>query len=223
MQQLILDIRPDARPGFDNYLPGANLEPVQALMQRLGAAAADGGEHVLYLWGEAGVGKSHLLRAWSAASAAPYLAHGTLPTTQGAALLAVDDVEGLDEAAQMRLFALLNSAREQGGRILAAGTQPPAQLALRPELSTRLAQGLVYRLHPLTDADKALAIATRAEALGMNMPAELSRYMLLHCRRDLPHLLDLVDRLDALCLSRKRPVSLSLLKDMLRREAALPA
>lgn len=222
MQQLILDIRPDAPAGFDNFLPGPNLEPLQALRERVRlpqSASPMTGEHVLYLWGEPGVGKSHLLRAWATASDAPCLTGGPLPDMDRP-LLAVDDVQALDEEAQVRLFALLNNAREHGGRIVAAGPLPPARLAIRADLATRLAQGLVFRLQALSDADKAQALQVRAAARGMELEDELVRYMLLHCRRDLPHLLAIVDGLDTFSLSRKRSVSLGLLKTYLQTTPA---
>ena len=212
MRQLILDIRPDAPARFDNFLRGPNTEVLVALEERRGPARPYSGEHVVYLWGDHGVGKSHLLQAWAAATGAPYLAMGPLPDS---AIMAVDDVGQLDEEDQIRLFSALNTAREEGGRIVASGPVAPGQLRVRPDLATRLAQGLVYRLSSLSDMDKAIALATRAEAHGMHLPDELVRYMLLHCRRDLPWLLDIVDRLDDLSLSRKRPVSLPLLKELL--------
>lgn len=218
MRQLILDIRPDAPPDFRNYLAGPNAEVVSVLEAMTAPAAAFSGEHVVYLWGESGTGKSHLLRAWSAISRAPYLDRGRFPDAD-ATMLAVDDVQALNEVDQVRLFSLLNAAREQGGRVIAAGSLPPAQLAIRPDLATRLAQGLVFRLHPLSDADKALALAIRAESHGMRLGNDLIRYLLIHCRRDLPHLLAMVDALDAISLSRKRPVSLPLLKELLEASA----
>lgn len=214
MRQLILDIRPDTPPAFDNFLSGPNIEAVAALQTMAGPAPAFSGAHVVYLWGENGVGKTHLLRAWSAIAKAPYLLRGPLPSVESS-MLAMDDVEGLDAENQIRLFSLLNAAREESGRIIAAGHAPPGQLTLRPDLATRLAQGLVFRIHPLSDADKAQALAVRAEAHGMQLPEDVVRYMLVHCRRDLPHLLATVDALDALSLSRKRAVSLPLLKELL--------
>jgi len=217
MQQLILDIRPDAPPTFDNFLPGPNEEPVQALLNRNTPALPYAGDHVVYLWGETGVGKSHLLHAWSVHSASAYHAHGPLPDDE-TPLLAVDNVTHLAMEDQTRLFGLLNTAREMGGRIVAAGPLPPTQLTelgMRPDLATRLAQGLVYRLHPLTDNHKAQAIAIRASARGLHLDGDIVTYMLRHCRRDLPHLLALVDGLDTLSLSRKRPASLALLKELL--------
>jgi DnaA family protein len=173
---------------------------------------------VVFLWGERGVGKSHLLQAWARHAGAVFCAAGPLPET-GPALLAVDDVPDLDESDQVRLFSLLNAARELGGRVVAAGPLPPGQLAIRPDLATRLAQGLVFRIQPLSDADKALALAIRAESHGLRLGEDLIRYMLTHCRRDLPHLLATVDALDALSLSRKRPVSLPLFKELLQASA----
>jgi len=213
MRQLILDLRPDSPPDFSNYLPGQNVEALAALRAHIPGAAQ---EPLLYLWGEAGVGKSHLLRAWAgAAEAALRPAGETLPEPPLPAL-AVDDVEALDADNQIRLFGLINSAREQGGLLLAAGTLPPAQLVLRPDLATRLAQGLVFRLLPLSDADKAAALVIRAEGRGLRLPEEVTRYLLTHTRRDLPRLLATVDALDTFSLSRKRPVSVPLLKEMLR-------
>lgn len=214
MRQLILDLRPDSPPSFDNYLPGANVEALAALRRHL---PGQSGDPVLFLWGEEGVGKTHLLRAWCAARAAPPLV-SSLPEPPLPAL-AVDDVERLDNADQIRLFNLINAAREGGGLILATAARPPAALALRPDLATRLAQGLVFRLLPPPEADKAAALAARAEARGLRLPEEVIRYLLTHSRRDLPRLLATVDALDAYSLSRKRPVSVPLLKELLQEAA----
>ncbi len=211
MRQLILDLRPDALPDFDNYLPGSNAEPLAVLREH---AAGLQPEPVVYLWGEAGTGKSHLLAAWSALTHA----HVSTPLPEPPVpWLAVDDADRLDAEDQVRLFNLVNAAREGTGKVLACGSAPPAQLALRADLATRLAQGLVFRLNPLSDADKVAAINIRAEARGLRLGEEVVRYLLTHSRRDLPNLLAMVDALDTHSLSRKRPVSIPLLKELLQR------
>ncbi len=209
MRQLILDIRPDAPPDFDNFLPGPNAEAVSVLRDHAVGLIA---EPLIFLWGESGTGKSHLLAAW--ADAAKAIPGRPLPEPPVNAL-AVDDVDSLDPDDQIRLFNLINAARERGGKVVVCGGSPPARLALRPDLATRLAQGLTYRLAPLSDADKSEALVIRAEARGMKLPDDVGRYLLTHCRRDLPHLLALVDALDTHSLSRKRPASLPLLKEIL--------
>jgi len=211
MRQLILDIRPDARPDFDNFLPGPNAE-AHAILREHAVGLVD--EAVLYLWGETGTGKSHLLSAWAKRTQA--IIAPPLPEPP-VSWLALDDVHRLDAQEQVQLFGLINAARESTGRILACGPRPPGQLGLRPDLATRLSQGLVFRLAPLSDADKLAALNARADAQGLHLPEDVSRYLLTHCRRDLPHLLGMVEELDAYSLSRKRPVSLPLLREVLRQ------
>ncbi len=218
MRQLILDLRPDSPPDFSNYLPGPNVEALAALRAHAPGCAR---EPLLYLWGEAGVGKSHLLRAWAGALGAVLPGAGAPLPEPPLPVLAVDDVDTLDADNQILLFGLINSAREQGGLLLASGTLPPAQLALRPDLATRLAQGLVFRLLPLSDADKAAALTIRAEGRGLRLPEEVTRYLLTHSRRDLPRLLATVDALDTFSLSRKRPASVPLLKELLQQRLPL--
>lgn len=217
MRQLILDIRPDAPPTLGNYLPAANVEAHDAL-----CALADGRplEAVIYLWGPRGAGKTHLLQAVVASVQARgrpsrYVPAGGLMPEAPFGLLAVDDVQCLDGAGQVALFDRINSARDGQGVVLAAGDAAPARLALRPDLTSRLSWGLVFGLVPLDDENKRMAIMERAAARGMDLPPEVARYLLSHCRRDLPNLLALVDALDDYSLSLKRPVSLALLKSML--------
>lgn len=218
MRQLILDLRPDAPPTLDNYLPAANWEALQCLRTVAAGRAPDA---VIYLWGPAGSGKTHLLRATVAARieqghTAAYVAAGQALPPVLPALLAVDDVQALEAPCQVELFNAIEQAREGGGVVLAAGEAPPGRLTLRPDLATRLAWGLVFALRPLGDADKRMALTERALARGMRLPPEVADYLLTHCRRDLPHLLALVDALDAYSLSHRRPVSLTLLKTMLQ-------
>ena len=82
MRQLILDIRPDSPPDFHNYLPGPNAEALAAVRAH---GAGHAREPLLYLWGEPGVGKSHLARAWaSACSANACAANACAPGFTGA-------------------------------------------------------------------------------------------------------------------------------------------
>lgn len=220
MKQLILDIRPDASPVFEHFLPGPNIEPLSALRARAQAAEPFADDAVLYLWGDAGVGKSHLLQAWAHACGAHYHDAARAPLglpDDPPRMLALDNAESLDESAQASLFATLNRVREQGGRLLVAGPLPPSALSLRADVSSRLAQGLVFHLRPLSDRDKAQALNLRAEALGVRLPEDVTHYLITHCRRDLHRLLAMVDALDAASLSQKRAISVALLRTLLQQ------
>ena len=195
--QLPLEIFPAPEPSLDNYVAGANAE---ALERVRALAAGRLQEAIVYLWGESGSGRSHLLRAASRANPALALA---------------DDVETLDEAAQQALFIAINAARDGGAPVLAAGNAPPAQLALREDLRTRLGWGLVYQLKPLTDAEKALHLRSEAARRGLRLTDEVVWYLLNHLPRDLASLHAVLDRLDRHSLARQRPVTLPLVREVL--------
>lgn len=219
MKQLTLDIAAPALPTLDNFIAGRNAELVERLRQ---IAAGGGGERFVYLWGEAGCGRSHLLRAVVAGMratglAAFYTRCGDEPPDPAARAdgVALDDVERMDEGAQGAAFGLYNALRERRGSLIAAGTAPPAQLALRPDLVTRLAWGLVYQVSVLTDEEKAEAIEQRARARGFSLPAEVRDFMLARAPRDIVSLLGLVDALDRRSLEIKRPVTVPMARALL--------
>jgi DnaA-homolog protein len=217
MTQLILDIAPEWEPSLDNFVAGRNIELLSALRHAL---AGDASERCFYLWGEAGCGKSHLLQAAvrqaRAAGQSAICLCRAVP--QPATVVAVDDVEGLDDAAQVELFALYNRQRENGGMLLVSGTQAPTHLGLRDDLRTRLGWGLVYQVHALNDQEKKHALEQHALARGFELPPEVSHYLLRHGRRDLPSLLAVLDALDAHCLRLKRSPTVPLLKEVMEKK-----
>lgn len=194
MKQLALGISPPPRPTLDNFVPGANAELLARLRE---FHAGDVPDMILYLWGEAGSGKSHLLRAC-------------------AGMHVADDVEKLSEASQIALFNAINEASQSGGKVLVAGNAPPAQLPLREDLKSRLAWGLVYQVKPLTDGERADFLRAEAARRGMRLAEEVIGYLLTHVRRDLTTLGAILDELDRASLELKRPVTLPLVRETLK-------
>jgi DnaA family protein len=207
MRQLVLTLAPPPAPALDNFFPGRNFEAV-------------------YLWGEGGCGRSHLLQATVALLQArgvtiAYVAQGgRLPAADSdIQALAVDDVDKLDPQAQVAFFNLYNLLRERRGMVLAAGASPPARLQLRPDLLTRLGWGLVYQVHALSDEEKAAALKRHAGARAFDLPDDVVEYLLRHLSRDLPSLMTMLDALDRHSLEVKRPITLPLLRELLQSES----
>ena len=217
MQQLLLELAPPPPPTLENYFPGRNHAALDALREAL-----EGGERFVFLWGPHGCGKTHLLKAFAGAAgarrAAAYIPARNVDWARAGALAAaaVDDVAGLDEPGQIALFDLCNRLRACDGALAAAGDAPPAQLALRPDLRSRLASGIVLQLRPLDDAEKTAALREHAAARGMSLADELLHHLLTRFDRDMGTQIALLDALDRASLERKRPITLPLLKEALR-------
>ena len=202
MKQLLLDIQPAPVPTLENFVAGGNSE---ALFSLLEAASGRAEVACIYLWGESGGGKSHLLRACI-----------DLARQHGVQLQGADDVQNLDDAAQIELFNSYNRLRDSGGVLIATGNAAPMQLGVRDDLATRLSWGLVYQLRPLSDQEKARALQNHAEERGMKLPQEVLEYCLRHQRRDLRSLMATLDALDQWSLTAKRPITLPLLRQLLQ-------
>ncbi|HEX7386958.1 MAG TPA: DnaA regulatory inactivator Hda [Castellaniella sp.] len=221
-QQLLLDILPGATPTLESFVAGVNSAALESVRQLTAG-------HALYLWGSAGSGRSHLLRARAQCPGGHYLdarapAHWlhalALDEDRSLALVAVDDVGELNDAAQAALFALFNRWRAAATTpgafaLLTAGDRAPLTMPLREDLRTRLGWDLVYRLEQLTDEDRATALQERAASRGLKLSDEILHWILTHHDRDMGRLTALIDTLDHYSLERHRPITLPLLKELL--------
>ena len=224
--QLILDLARPEPPTFRNFVVGANGEALSAVRALVAGQLAQAG---VLLWGAAGGGKSHLLQAAidAARGAGRTLLAGGFESAvrdepPERALLVVDDVDAADAEAQARLFTLVNALAARDGQWLATAKLPPARMALRDDLRTRLALGLVLELVPLADADKPAALAAYARERGFALPDDVITYLLAHARRDMKSLVATLAALYRLSLAAKRNVTVPLLREWLQHDLGLP-
>jgi DnaA family protein len=228
-EQLVFDLAASEPQSFSNFLPGHNAEALATLN-----ALASGGviETGVLLWGAAGVGKTHLLRAAIRAAeahglAAAYIASPGSLIAQDAgrvaqcALVAIDGIDLATADAQAVIFTLFNALRERSGHLLAAARVSPTALTLREDLRTRLGWGLVYEIAPLSDTDKADALTAYAAKRGFRLGDDVIAYLLAHGRRDMPALLAALSALDRQSLATKRPVTVPMLREWLQRDIDL--
>jgi DnaA family protein len=245
MRQLLLDLNAEQAPDFETFVVGRNAEASHLLRQigqsvalcgdsndkrgdniKGGTPSAEG--RFVYLWGEAGSGRSHLLHALALAGAgaaaknsryigadAPSEAFDYDPAVL---LYLIDDCEQLPASTQIDAFNLFNQIREQGGFLVSAGNAAPAQLQVREDLRTRLGWGLIYQIHTLSDEEKIEALTQAAAARGMILSPGLLPYLITHFRRDMQSLSAMLNALDLYSLETQRPATLPLLRSLLQME-----
>jgi DnaA family protein len=220
MRQLLLDWGAARPQTLDSFVIGRNQE-LAMLLRRIATREANTPEQrFVTLWGEPGAGKSHALNALHATGGArllrPEMSARDFCSATDCSLYLIDDCERLNEQQQHELFNLYNQLRERGGLLVAAASHPPAQLPLREDLRTRLAWGLVYQLHGLSDEEKIDALSKSAEARGLSLSTGVLPYLLTHFRRDMQSLSTMLDALDRYSLETQRPITMPLLRELLQ-------
>lgn len=211
-RQLALDLIHPLTPSLDNFVVGRNAEALAALR----AVAAGQGEAFVYLWGEPGSGRSHLLTALATVRTALFAATAdAVPAFDDAiGLYLVDDVDRRDGASQQRLFVLMNEVRATpGAALVTTGSAAPAHLTLRDDVRTRLGWGLVYQVHALSDHEKAQALEAHALSRGLALSHEVTAYLLNHMPRDMRALVAILDALDAYALAEQRAITVPLVRE----------
>lgn len=215
--QLPLAVQLRESASFESYYPGPNGDAVQAL-QSLAVP--------VLLYGPPGSGRTHLLQAAARHHRAAYLplaelsAHGPslLEGLEGAAAVCIDDLEQV--AAQrewcIALLRLADQLRARGAGYAFASDAPPERLDLAlPDLRTRLGACSRFGLKPLSDEERRGLLRERARARGLDLPDEVGRWMINHRARDIPSLLEALERLDRAALAAKRRLTLPFVQSVL--------
>ena len=228
--QLPLGVRLRDDATFANYSPGANAAAL-GYVERLCEADAGWTDSLIYLWGAAGVGRSHLLQAACLRfeqrdEAAVYLPlaevadYGPelLDNLEQCELVCLDDLEAVAGRADWEeaLFHLFNRLRDAGKRLLLAAATSPRELGVQlPDLQSRLTLALVFQLQELADEDKLRALQLRASRRGLQMPDEVGRFILTRGARSMSALFELLEQLDQASLQAQRKLTIPFLKETL--------
>jgi DnaA family protein len=225
MKQIALDIGLATGPTLHNFFAGPNLDALQHL--QLWAGNDKRSPVPTYMWGVSGSGKTHLLRAVQAALRDQGSAVGWMDATV-AEPTAFDDawrVVILDDA---HLFTavqhhaafnwFVNATTPSDGQqrwVLAAGSVPPSDLALREDLRTRLGWGHIFQLQVLSEAERRAVLRQQADDRGVFLSDEVMDFMLNRFSRDLSSLIQLLNQLDVYALQTQRAITIPLIKAML--------
>lgn len=225
--QLPLNLTLKESTSFENFSPGRNRE---ALTRLESLARGSGHDHTLFIWGESGCGKTHLLQsacrlaqaqgrlcAYVPLASASELSSKLLEDLERCALVCVDDVQHIagDRSWEAALFHCYERLRQANSAFVASGIANPRHLRLHmPELATRLGSGPVYHLHLLTDTEKLAVLRGQAQRRGLELPEEVARYILERYPRDLHVLFRLLERLDRASLAEQRRLTIPFIRSL---------
>ena len=222
-QQLALAVQLRDDATLDNFLALAKTQPLLAALQ---AQLTPTGEAVIYLYGPAGSGKSHLLQASCHVAAAKtlylpladlrrYPAPDVLQGVEHLDRVCIDDIDAVlgDPEWERALFNFYNSARQHGCRLVVAGAAAPRALAVDLEdLRSRLAWGVVFQLAQADDEDKSAILQFRAARRGLVLAPGVANYVVSRAPRAMQELLQVLDKLDKASLTEQRGLSIPFVK-----------
>lgn len=227
-RQLLLGFQLDKAATLQNF-QSASVD--RQLMQHLAEQVIAGREPLTCIWGNPGVGKTHLLQALchelsGNGDSSMYLplAHSEqvapemLEGLEQLDLVCLDDVDAVagDNEWEQGLFRFYNQARNSDVRLVMTAQSPPAELKIQlPDLHSRLQAGVVYQLHDLSDQEKADMLRRRARLLGIELARPVIDYVLSRHDRRIAALVQLLQALDEQSLEQKRPITIPLVRKLM--------
>ena len=225
--QMPLPLRLDKHALFTAFVAGGNA----AALAHVAAVAERKRKDIVWLWGPASSGKTHLLQAACRAAhdkgaASMYVslrdgsvhADGLLGVEQ-LGLLALDDMDAVagNVEWEARLFSVFNEFQGRGGLLLAA-RNPPAAIPFRlGDLASRAAGAIVYRLQELDDAEQLAALLGHATRRGLELDVATARFLQGRVQRGMAELCEWLDRLDRASLAAQRRLTIPFVREILAR------
>jgi DnaA family protein len=224
-RQLTFPLAIDGRSDFASFRIGDNAE----LVATLHALALEPSAPGLWLWGEAGSGRSHLLKALCQEADRLHRSAIYLPLSSmsrradvlenlDAGLIAIDDIDvwlgdGTLETALIGLYQQQLAAN--AALVLTCGSPARAIDFELADLASRFRALPSFRLAPLSDDDLIAILKASAHQRGLLLNDATAEFWMTRSRRSLPVLLAELDQLDRVALAEQRRLTIPLLKDVL--------
>ncbi len=230
--QLFFDFPIRPQYTFSNFVTCSGNNTALEFIKRV--IIPDSGENLLYLHGATGSGKTHLLSAISSeltdcspGSPVPVIPLDALTEENCRSVverageqshLLLDDLHLLRDSSLLRsaVWQLFNDFYESGRKIIATAALPPKELnSLDEHLQSRFMWGLVVKLDISDDESRRMIMAKLATDRQIALPSEVSDYLLVHVRRDIPSLAAALEQIKQRSFATKKSISLRLAREVL--------
>ncbi len=214
---------------LDNFVGDANRVLIAGLKELV---SGDRQSRVIYVWGNPGSGKTHLLHACCVENRS--LGHASIycslagmhsaETITGISdpnsLVCIDDLDSIDLNGDMQevLYHAYQFLHAGQGRLLVSGNCRLAEIGITLEdLESRLYSGGTFRIYPLSDEEKKDALRSRAIQRGFALDEPVLSYILINYSRQVRDLFDLLDRLGSESLRHRRKITIPFIRELTGR------
>lgn len=210
-----------------SFLPGQNQDLINLINQITNKETT----HRVYLWGESGTGKTHLLQAACKQAADNNLQVAYIPLKQHDELSAemlhdlgeldlvcVDDLECVIGQVewQQGLTWLYNELRDNNHAMLMSGNKSQLNIALDVEdLKSRLGWDQVAQIKSPDDELKIQILKQKANARSFELSDEVIEFLIRRVDRNLASLINVLDKIDHASLAEKRRITIPFVKELI--------
>lgn len=206
--QLALEFPQDVDFSMENFM-----ESKGNSLALHGITQLEGQGDVLVIYGEEGVGKSHLAAIWQNLTNARDVR--TITSFVGVTHIYADDLETFTAEEQEQLFHAFNHIKHVNGALLVTSHTPPAQMDLLPDLKSRLLTGQQIEIMPFNEHELSVLFAKWAFERQLELPQEVIQYLLKRCERSPKVMENMLAKLDLLSLEQKRKITVPLAREAL--------
>ncbi|NOQ76407.1 MAG: DnaA regulatory inactivator Hda [Methylococcaceae bacterium] len=228
-KQLPLQFEFQSNQNFSTFYPGSNEEVINHLRHIF-----INNEQQIFLWGDAGTGKTHLLQAVSQESNKqnktsfyfsfddnhlpdPEMLNGL----ENFDIVCFDNIDRIAENSEWEhaFFNFFNLHRDANKKLILSAHCPPKFLSVQlPDLKTRMNWGLTLQLATLSDEQQLSALIYKANDLGFEVPLNVGRFLMSHYTSDMPSIWILLDKINHATLAAKRKLTIPFLKQIMNEQ-----
>ena len=224
-QQIPLAFKNTKVKTFQDFVLGKNI----ALIDSLNSFSQSEEESLLYLWGEPGSGKSHVVEAFinllhTNSKTAVLLTPKDLKDRQKVSLIEMFDYICIDDTHEIAnnalleesLFLWINEVKQVKKKIVLAGqlSNKNQQWQL-PDLRSRLQSGRTHELIALGRNEVLTVFKKLSGQQGIMIDSRVEAFIEKNCPMNLSFLSALLNKLDEITLVEKKQVTIPLIKKIL--------
>jgi len=226
-RQIVIPVSAADELTFADFCMAQNQGLVKQLMEMV---QGRGTNQVLFMWGQSGSGKTHLLNACcdlAKSTNHPFVfvsadnMQAELITASDVAdgtVFCVDNLEhiaGKADAA-VALLSWYEQTLSGKGCMIVAASKPLEKIALGiADLTSRLSAGGSYYIEPMDESDRRMALKLRAHQRGFELGDSVLDYIMSRFERDTASLFSILDRIDSASLSHHRKVTIPFVRQLL--------
>lgn len=225
--QLLLPVSINASQTFDSFVNSED----KVLVEELKGAVNNQDFTNIYIAGNQGTGKTHLLNACCHAANELDKTSILLPLEQMLSmspevldgieqieLVCIDNIELIrgNKKWQQALFNLYNALRQNNATLVVTGSDTSKNLNFElPDLVSRMQWATPFQLHQLSEEDKTLALIHHAHLMGFELSEDVAKFMLARLPRKMDFLMQALNSLAKQSIEKQRVVTVPFVKEVL--------